>query len=391
VIDLSLWLSPLDGPNPSGTDLRDSDLFHEIERLTEPRFEIVRDDRNNPSAQIAVPTDWNGVLQKADELRSKGRDLRLLVFVARALFNSDGVAGLALGIELIGKSLDAYWETIHPALRPGASPQEAAIRRLNALSQLQNTGDGLLRDLRKTTYLAPRGYGVISGEDLERGMLNEHAMLAGAKAGMSVAEKAALIAAHEKLVERVRKGCADQMRDAPAGMAALVGGIQQSLAALDALDKVLNARLGTERTAAPDLVKALKAMLVTLERPKAGGEAAGPQSAAAEPSPSSASPPAAANGHLPSNGGAPAASGWSGLPDRLGSRDDVIKCLDLVISFYDRTEPSSPIPHLARRIRRMVPMDFLDLMEDLAPSGLKEFRLVAGVPDQKKSPQKEER
>ncbi|MGO7565568.1 type VI secretion system protein TssA, partial [Rhizobium johnstonii] len=50
----------------------------------------------------------------------------------------------------------------------------------------------------------------------------------------------------------------------------------------------------------------------------------------------------------------------------------------------DRTEPSSPIPHLARRIKRMVPMDFLELMEDLAPSGLKEFRLLAGVSESKK-------
>ena len=70
-----------------------------------------------------------------------------------------------------------------------------------------------------------------------------------------------------------------------------------------------------------------------------------------------------------------------GFPDRLASREEVVKCLDLVIAFYDRTEPSSPIPHLVRRIRRMVPMDFLQLMEDLAPSGLKEFRLLAGVPD----------
>ena len=30
-------------------------------------------------------------------------------------------------------------------------------------------------------------------------------------------------------------------------------------------------------------------------------------------------------------------------------------------------------------------MDFVELMEDLAPSGLKEFRLLAGVPDGKKT------
>jgi type VI secretion system protein ImpA len=39
----------------------------------------------------------------------------------------------------------------------------------------------------------------------------------------------------------------------------------------------------------------------------------------------------------------------------------------------------------------MVPMDFIQLMEDLAPSGLKEFRLLAGVPENKKIAQKDER
>ena len=33
----------------------------------------------------------------------------------------------------------------------------------------------------------------------------------------------------------------------------------------------------------------------------------------------------------------------------------------------------------------MVPMDFLELMEDLAPSGLKEFRPLAGLADDKKA------
>jgi type VI secretion system protein ImpA len=35
-------------------------------------------------------------------------------------------------------------------------------------------------------------------------------------------------------------------------------------------------------------------------------------------------------------------------------------------------------------MRRMVPMDFLKLMEELAPSGLKEVRLAAGLADEKK-------
>ena len=56
----------------------------------------------------------------------------------------------------------------------------------------------------------------------------------------------------------------------------------------------------------------------------------------------------------------------------------------MIIDFYERTEPSSPIPHLARRMRKMVPMNFLQLMEEIAPSGMKEFKNVAGVDDKTK-------
>jgi type VI secretion system protein ImpA len=37
----------------------------------------------------------------------------------------------------------------------------------------------------------------------------------------------------------------------------------------------------------------------------------------------------------------------------------------------------------------MVPMDFLELMEELAPAGLKEFRALAGVTDSRKPAQKD--
>ena len=158
------------------------------------------------------------------------------------------------------------------------------------------------------------------------------------------------------------------------------------------MDTALNARIDGNGAAVPELKKFLQRLLTTLERNSSAGAAAND---AAKPAPQAAEPAATPvrNGH----GGETMASMAShseasdGLPDRINSRDEVVKCLDLVVAFYDRTEPSSPIPHLARRVRRMVHMDFVELMEDLAPSGLKEFRLLAGVPDPKKPVQKDER
>lgn len=391
VIDVALWLSPLDGENPSGEDLRNDPAFHQLERLTEPEVKVVHDGHNKPASQSTIPVDWPAVLDKAEELRAHGRDLRLLVIVTRALANEEGLAGLARGLTLIAQTFDQYWETMHPALRPNAPPRDAALRRINALLDLQNGQDGLLANLRQMIFFAPRAVGPIQGKDLEKGALDDRVMLQEAASGLNAAEKAALVSAHGQLLNRVRAGCAAQIDQANAEMLSLIADARAAIAALDAVETALNARLEAGAPA-PDLKRFLQRLLTTLERNSAPVAVANGAAAngAARP-PASAEPAAPArNGH-----GADIMASYAdpstGLPDRISSRDDVVKCLDLVVAFYDRTEPSSPIPHLARRVRRMVHMDFVELMEDLAPSGLKEFRLLAGVPDAKKTLQKDER
>lgn len=289
--------------------------------------------------------------------------------------------GLAEGLTLIARSFEQHWETMHPALRPAGTPRDAALRRVNALLDLQNAQDGLLGNLRRMKLFSPRGVGPVSGRDLEQAAIDERVMLQEAAQGLSSSERAALATAHEQLLARVRSACAAQRDQAPAELDRLAAELQAARAALEELDKAFNARVEATGSAVPSLSRFLERALATLERVSAR---AAPASAEAPP------PPVGnGNGHDP----APVAvqAGAAVLPERINSRDDVVKCLDLVISFYDRTEPSSPIPHLARRVRRMVPMDFVELMEDLAPSGLKEFRLLAGVPDTKKTPQKDER
>lgn len=391
MIDLALWLNPLNGENPSGEDLRNDPAFHELERLTEPQLKVVHDGNGKPTSQSS-PVDWAAVLEKAEELRSRGRDLRLLVIVTRALASEEGLAGLAQGLTLIAGTFDQHWDTMHPALRANAPPREAALRRINALLDLQNAQAGLLASLRETIFFSPRQVGPISGRDLEQAALDERVMLQEAASGLNTAEKAALASAHNQLLNRVRAGCAAQIDQAGEAMTSLLADARAAIAALDAVDAALNARIEGHGATVPELKRFLQRLLTTLERNSGAGAAA---NGAAKPAPQAAAEPAmpARNGHGAETMANVASSveASAGLPDRISSRDEVVKCLDLVVAFYDRTEPSSPIPHLARRVRRMVHMDFVELMEDLAPSGLKEFRQLAGVPDPKKPAQKDER
>jgi type VI secretion system protein ImpA len=375
VFDFDSWLAPLNGDNPSGGSLRETPQFLEIERLMEPRVEVMRDERNNPVSQTRVPVDWTEVLRRADDLRVHGRDLRLLVIVTRAMTNERGLTGLADGLTLIARTFDDHWETMHPELRAGGAPRDAALRRTNALAQLQNDQEGVLADLMDMTMLAPRGIGPLTGRDLQRAALDSRAAVAEAASGLNEAERAALAAQHEQLLNKVRAGCAAMADQARPEIEGLLAGTRAASEALAAVEKALSARLDGAGPFLPALARFLGRMAQPLDHALAGQAAAAP----AEPTAEGATPAMQMATAGPAAVSAPAV-----VPGQLNSRADVVKVLDLVIAFYDRTEPSSPIPHLVRRVRRMVPMDFMELMEELAPAGLKEFRSLAGITDDRK-------
>jgi type VI secretion system protein ImpA len=68
----------------------------------------------------------------------------------------------------------------------------------------------------------------------------------------------------------------------------------------------------------------------------------------------------------------------------VNSRGDVVRALDLVLDYYRENEPSSPVPLLVARAKRLVPLSFIDAIKDLAPGGLKDLQLVAGNTEERK-------
>jgi type VI secretion system protein ImpA len=78
---------------------------------------------------------------------------------------------------------------------------------------------------------------------------------------------------------------------------------------------------------------------------------------------------------------APAPGPPSGV---IRNRDDVIMLLDKICSYYERNEPSSPLPLLLQRCRRLAASSFLDIMKDLAPAALQQVEVIAGKTEQKK-------
>jgi type VI secretion system protein ImpA len=73
--------------------------------------------------------------------------------------------------------------------------------------------------------------------------------------------------------------------------------------------------------------------------------------------------------------GAAAAAPASG---EIRSREDVVRMLDRITEYYNRNEPSSPVPLLLQRAKRLVSADFMAIIKDIASDGAKQADLLLG-------------
>ncbi|MEO0915950.1 MAG: type VI secretion system ImpA family N-terminal domain-containing protein [Pseudomonadota bacterium] len=371
------FLRPIDGANPSGVELKHLPGFLAVDAMVQPATRQNRVDSNG-DLNASAPVDWAKVVSEAEKLAATGWDLRLLVLVTRAWTNQSRFAGLAAGCEMISDALLAQWDSIHPELRDRPDKAMAAKGREGAIRDMENREDGVLGDLEMNVVLEPRGFGAIRGGELAQAALSDYEFMQIGTGGMSADEKAAHSASHAQLQARVQTALMatrDEATDALEELAGQIDAANEARAALEAayakaggFENGGGVRLGDLDTF---LTRCRKALDLVGDAP---AEASAPTGG--EAMSQNTSQPAAASA---------VAGGGGAMPGQLASRRDVEKCLDLIIEFYERTEPSSPIPHLASRMRRMVPMDFMQLIEEVAPGGLKDFKNVAGVDDKKRN------
>lgn len=385
-MNLEGLLAPLDGDQPSGVELRNDARFHSIERLLEPAARANRVKADGTINPAAPPVDWGTVESEGTALAGDGRDLRLLVIMVRALFATEGFDGLAQGIDLLSRSVDQYWDSLHPGLRDRDDPKMAVMPRANALKQLENDDNGLLGDLRFGIAFSPRGLGPVTYGDVAAVLLSDFDVLSRAASGLNKAEQDAVLARHAERAKRAAIACRAMAAEQTEDVAAMVAGMAVTLSGLDALSAVFGAKTGAGSDAGlalPELAALLTSCRKVLEDALAEASPEAAPAPVAAPAATAAPVAGAAPAAAPAAAGGPApvANGQGGA---IHTRKDVEAALDRIVEFYERTEPSSPIPHVARRLRRMVSMDFMQLMQEVAPSGLKEFRNIAGLEDSKK-------
>jgi type VI secretion system protein ImpA len=340
-MDLEPLLAPLAGADPCGDNLEYDAAFAELERTAQGKAE----QQMGSTIVAAVEPEWKIVDKQALALLGRSKDLRVACQWAKARLRTAGLPGFAEALVFLRGLVERYWEGVHPRLDP--DDNNDPTMRVNILTSL----------LASETLNALRSAPLVSSRSLGRFGLREVEMASGEVPPPSDGTPPPSSATIEAAVMEVEVSALAEMANA-----ASMGG--EAIAAIEA---TVTDMVGTSQ--APDM-GALGKLFRKIEGFLASGLAR------RQPAPSGGDG-AGTNGASTTAEGAGGARGGA-LTGDIASREDVIRALDKIIAYYRRSEPSNPIPIFMERCKRLVTMNFLDIVRDLAPDAVSQVEALKG-------------
>lgn len=319
-------LQPITGDRPCGDNLEDTPLLGSFDD-----FRLF-----GHSTPLEPTPDWVAVKERSLEALSTSKDLRLLAHLAAASLRTDGLSAFVSTLATAADWLDAFWTETYPQL------DDDAILRRNALNCLADQM-AVIDGLRRLPLADSRQHGRFSLRDIDTatGALPAEDGQAGDQ-------------------EQINAAFASMPLD---DLQALEAGVVKGIAALNSIEQRMRAEAGPD--AAPAFAP-LSASLVRIRRVLHGQLAMrGQAETASQPGGDEAT--------------AAGAASRAHATTVVHSREDAMRTLDVVSTYFRRCEPSSPIPLLLERAKRLISRDFLEVLADMAPDALAQARSAAGI------------
>jgi type VI secretion system protein ImpA len=335
-VEIEMLLSEVSADMPCGPNLEYDPGFVTLEQEALGKPEVQYGETITP----AVPPDWKVVRRLAVELLGRSRDLRLAVHLLRANLALHGIAGLADSIELIERLLSMRWDSVHPELDPDDDLDPTL--RINSLAILSDTGT-LVRELKDAVLVLLPGLGPLTIKTIE---------IANGEIPPSADQEKITVSSLERAIADL----------APEQLAAGAGALERALNAAVNIETTLVRQVGSSQALNLDaLTRPLRKAYEFLARQQQGAAAGD------------------ADGEGADFADQPGAARTSRAPaGEITTRDDVVRMLDKLVQYYARHEPSSPIPILLERAKKLVPMNFFEIMQNLAPDGIAQLTVIRG-------------
>lgn len=360
--DTEALLTPISDDVPSGPNLEYDLEFTSLEQAAAPKAEKAIGD----SVIAGEEPDWENVASRAEALLGRSKDLRVALHLATAWLRLGGLEGGAAGLGLIRGIVENFWSDFHPQL--DADDDDDPTFRVNSIAPLASL-NGWLKYLRTTPFIASQRLGRFTLRDLRiaNGSLKVPVKPPSGDDDEGPAQPEVPTLA---LIEGCCKDATLEL------LSANTASVSLALEHAKAIDRAFTDKLGS---AGPDLKNLvvecfeLKKFLdpqLAARRPAAVPSAAAAGNDDDEDDDTDTSPITASGARL-----SPVAVASKGP---IAGPDDVKRRLDEICDYYAEVEPSSPVPLLLRRAQRLVGRSFIELLQDLAPSGVAQVQVVSG-------------
>jgi len=323
---------------PCGSDLSNDPSFDELAAIAKGKPEVELGEIKKP----AEPPDWRELRGKSEEFLGRSKHLRVAVMYCCSLLKTDGLAGFTDGLQLIQGLLEKYWTELYPRLDP--EDNNDPTQRLNILGALNTPGGPfsgwltVIDNLYGSEICQPKGVPPVTFRQL----LDARAKAPGAPDA-------------DKLATAIRQGGVDLVT-------AKHRSLTECLKAVDGIDQFLTTTLGVGGTISFEVLEKTLQELIKELSPFCGEATTATEAGAGE----------AARGGSGETGGGFAVSG------SIRSRDDVVRALENICSYYSQVEPSSPVPFLLKRAQKMAKMNFIETMHELSLATVETLRPSMG-------------
>lgn len=348
MVQIESLLKEISSSHPSGArNLEHDPDFMELEREIQgiPEVEV-----GGRIVQEAKRPDWNKCVDAAVELLKRTHDVRIAVSLARALLHTEGIQGFHIGLKLIRGYVEDYWDTMYP--RPDPDDDDP-FERVNILETLGDW-DSVVGPLMKAEICSSRIAGSVS--------LRQYKIAAGKASELSLTAEEVDSAPN---LASIDGAFADSSSEQLRSVYLFTSG---SLAEARRLEELMDEKVGPDR--APDLSKLIRVLEEMDDFVRKHLSKSVAPSTAGEEKPKEKS---GGKGNKVQTTTKQIRSF-----DMIESREDVIELLEQVCAYYELFEPASPVPLLLRRAMRLVTMNFMEIIQDMAPDSLPAVTMLCG-------------
>jgi type VI secretion system protein ImpA len=321
---LTQLAEPLSEQHPCGASLDETQTLVAIEAFRV--FGRLTPAENEP--------DWHALRELCGTALKDSKDLRVLAHYTAAAVRLDSLAHVLRIFPLVETWLGRFWDTLHPRI------DDDAIVRRNALTLFADPV-GIADALRRMPFVSDQRFGSFCVRDLD------------IASGVLVPKEPGAAKVSTDLIHAALTA-AD-----PQTLRTLAGCLTAAASALQGIETTMLTRGGGSA-----MVPELTAVTRTLERVR---EMLAPHVI----DPPASAPVETGSAAVPAANSADVGS--------VASRQDVLRALDAVMRYYARSEPSSVVPVVVERAKRLVSMGFLDALAELTPDVVSPVKQALGL------------